>query len=145
MSENKKKNAAAISLPLIIVGVLLCFFPAIFGHTDTDTKTTEKAAKTTVSTEQAQTAQYTFKTKEKLKDHFKKHGTDTYCKTAEEYLQKANDVINNPNALTKVESDEGDGDRVFYIEETNEIVFLSTDNYIRTYFICSGKDYFDKQ
>lgn len=144
MSDNKKKNAAAISLPLIIAGVLLCFFPAVFGHQNTE-KPSGKQTGTTVTTVQEQVELYSFKTKEKLKDHFKKHGSDTYCKTADEYLQKANDVINNPNALTKVESDEGDGDRIFYIEETNEIVFLSTEGYIRTYFICSGKDYFDRQ
>ena len=39
-----------------------------------------------------------------------------------------------------------DGDGVYYIEDTNEFVILSTDGYIRTYFRPSGgKKYFDKQ
>jgi pyocin large subunit-like protein len=146
MNSDKTKAAAKISVPLIVIGVLLCFFPAIFGHFDTDTAEKTTAArqqKTTVAAEQKQEKHYTFRTKKSLNEHFKKHGADTYCKSAEEYLEKANAVINNPNALTKNEAE--DGDKVFYIEETDEIVFLSTDGYIRTYFICSGKAYFDRQ
>jgi len=149
MSTNSKKNAAKISIPLVVVGVLMCFYIAIFGHTDADVaeKTTAKQPKTTVASDvterQPKARQYTFRTEKSLKDHYKKHGADTYCKSAEEYLEKANAVINNPNALTKIEAE--DGDMVYYIEETDEIVFLSTDGYIRTYFICSGRAYFDKQ
>jgi len=133
---------------MLIVGVLICFAVAVFGgDKERKTVTTSKkqtSPKTTVS-EEVKNGFYYFRNEKSLNDHFKKHGADTYSKTKEEYLQKANDVINNPNALTKIESDEGDGDRIFYIEKTDEIVFLSTDNYIRTYFICSGKDYFDRQ
>ncbi len=146
MSKNRKNNATKISLPLIVIGVAMCFYVAIFGRGDADTATKNTASsnqqKTTV-TELQQARQYSFRTEKSLKDHFKKHGADTYCKSAEEYLEKANAVINNPNALYKTEAE--DGDSIFYIEETDEIVFLSTDGYIRTYFICSGKDYFDRQ
>ena len=39
-----------------------------------------------------------------------------------------------------------DGDTVYYVEATNEFVVLSTDGYIRTYFLPdSGKRYFDRQ
>ena len=65
------------------------------------------------------------------------------CSSEEEYLSKANEVINNPNALTKTEAE--DGDMIYYIEDTNEIVFVSTDGYIRTYFRCKNKAYFDRQ
>ena len=148
MSANSKKNAAKISLPLVIVGVLLCFYAAVFGHSDGDNAvkpTADASSSPAVTQEQGQTVRYNFKSKKSLQEHFEKHGADTYCKSAEEYLEKANAVINNPDALTKIESDEGDGDRIFYLEETDEIVFLSTDEFIRTYFICSGRDYFDKQ
>jgi hypothetical protein len=64
-------------------------------------------------------------------------------KNEAEYLAGANAVINNPSALHKLEAE--DNDHVYYIESTNEIVFLSQDGFIRTYFICSGKAYFDRQ
>ena len=146
--SDKKESVKKMSLPMIIIGVLMCIAVAVFGGNDSGTesttaaKTTSNKAKTEASVTQ-ETEFYYFRNEKSLKDHFKKHGSDTYCKTAEEYLQKANDVINNPNALYKTEAE--DGDSVFYIEKTDEIVFLSTDGYIRTYFICSGKAYFDKQ
>ena len=63
---------------------------------------------------------------------------------ADDYEAAASRVINNPNALFKTEKE--DGDFVYYIEDTNEFVVLSTDGYIRTYFWPSrGKAYFDRQ
>ena len=141
---DRSKTIKRISVPMVIVGVVMCFCVAIFGgDKDRDSKDST-TTKPSVTAEQ-QVKSYTFRTQKSLDDHFRKHGADTYSKSAEEYLEKANAVINNPDALKKIESDEGDGDRVFYIEDTDEIVFLSEDNYIRTYFICSGKDYFDRQ
>ena len=62
----------------------------------------------------------------------------------EEYEAAANAVIANPQALMKTEKE--DGDYVYYVEDTNEFVVLSTDGYIRTYFYPdSGKSYFDRQ
>ena len=53
-------------------------------------------------------------------------------------------VINNPKALHKTESK--DGDDVYYVEDTNEFVVLSTDGYIMTYFKPSGgKSYYDRK
>ena len=64
--------------------------------------------------------------------------------SSQEYEKAASDVINNPKALSKIEKE--DGDFVYYVEETNEFVILSTDGYIRTYFLPSqGKKYYDRQ
>jgi pyocin large subunit-like protein len=64
--------------------------------------------------------------------------------SAEEYQAAASAVITNPDSLFKTEADDGDG--VYYLEETNEFVILSTDGYIRTYFLpSSGRAYFDRQ
>ena len=61
--------------------------------------------------------------------------------SAEEYLAAANAVILNEEALHKTQKD---GDDVYYIEETNEFVIVSTDGYIRTYFYPrDGIEYFD--
>lgn len=87
---------------------------------------------------------YRFRNKKLLEQHFDKHGKDMGFSNAKEYEKAASSVINNPDALTKTEKE--DGDYVFYVEKTNEFVILSTDGYIRTYFLPdSGKKYYDKQ
>ena len=87
---------------------------------------------------------YYFRSEKLLNQHYEKHGIEMGFASAEEYEKAASDVINNPAALTKTEAE--DGDYVYYVEETNEFVILSTDGYIRTYFLPSaGKSYYDRQ
>ena len=62
---------------------------------------------------------------------------------AQAYVAAANAVINNPDVLHKLEAE--DGDDVYYLEATDEIVFISTDGYIRTYFNPGGIGYFNRQ
>lgn len=88
-------------------------------------------------------SKYKFRKPSYLTEHYNKHGLEMGFDSEDAYLAAANAVINNPDALQKNEAE--DNDRVFFIEETNEIVFLSGDGYIRTYFKCSGKAYFDRQ
>lgn len=92
--------------------------------------------------------EYHFRNKKLLNQHFEKHGSEFYddfgYQNEQEYEKGASDVINNPDALFKTEAEDGDG--IYYIEQTNEFVVLSTDGYIRTYFRPSGKiDYFNRQ
>lgn len=94
------------------------------------------------------TVEYHFRTKKQLEQHFDKHGgefgDEFGYSTAADYEAGASSVINDPSSLYKTEAEDGDG--VYYIEETNEFVILSTDGYIRTYFRPSaGKKYFDRQ
>ena len=64
--------------------------------------------------------------------------------TPEEYEAAASAVINNFDSLHKTEAE--DGDDIYYIEETNEFVVLSTEGFIRTYFHPDkGKKYYDSQ
>lgn len=86
---------------------------------------------------------YDFRNPSYLTEHYKKHGIEMGFTSEDAYLKAANKVIANPSALHKLEKE--DDDHVYYIETTDEIVFLSQDGYIRTYFICSGKSYFDRQ
>ena len=63
--------------------------------------------------------------------------------SAEEYEKAANVVLDNPDILHKTEAE--DGDDVYYLEATNELVIVSTDGYLRTYFNPSaGIDYFNR-
>ena len=94
--------------------------------------------------------EYHFRSRKLLNEHFEKHGGefskdfDKSYSTAAEYEKGASDVINNSEALHKTEAEDGDG--VYYIEDTNEFVILSTDGYIRTYFRPNGgKSYYDRQ
>ena len=86
---------------------------------------------------------YNFRYPSYLTEHYNKHGIEMGYKSEKSYLDAANALINNPDALHKLEAE--DHDHIYYLESTNEIVFLSQDGFIRTYFICSGKDYFDRQ
>ena len=77
-------------------------------------------------------------------EHYEKHGIEMGFTSPEAYEQAAAAVVQNKDALHKLE--EEDGDDVYYLESTNEFVIVSTDGYIRTYFYSSnGKDYFDRQ
>lgn len=87
---------------------------------------------------------YTFRSEKLLLDHYKKHGIDMGFDSAEAYAAAANEVIHNPDALHKLEAE--DGDDIYYLEETNEFVVVSTDGYIRTYFNPDkGIDYYNRQ
>ncbi len=87
---------------------------------------------------------YTFRNSNLLESHYEKHGIDMGFDSAEEYEEAASDVVNNPDALHKTE--EEDGDDIYYVEDTNEFVVVSTDGYIRTYFLPdAGKSYYDRQ
>ena len=91
-----------------------------------------------------ETTVYTFRSEKLLLDHYKKHGIDMGFDSAEAFEAAANEVIHNPDALHKLEAE--DGDDIYYLEETNEFVVVSTDGYIRTYFNPDkGIDYYNRQ
>lgn len=84
----------------------------------------------------------TFRTENKLQQHFEKHGQETGCATAEEYLTAANAVVANPAALHKLQAE--DGDDLYFLESTGEFVVVSPAGYIRTYYL-TDRDYFERQ
>lgn len=86
---------------------------------------------------------YSFRSKKLLKEHFNKHGIVMGFPDAQAYAAAANEVIANPAALHKLEAE--DGDDVYYLEATDELVIVSTDGYIRTYFNPGGIGYFNRQ
>ena len=88
--------------------------------------------------------EYRFRSDKLLTQHYEKHGIEMGFDSKEAYEKAASDAVNNPEALHKIEAE--DGDDVYYVEATNEFVVVSTDGYIRTYFKPSGgKAYFDRQ
>lgn len=88
--------------------------------------------------------EYHFRNKDLLESHYEKHGKEMGFVSSEEYEMAASDVVNNPKSLHKTEKE--DGDDVYYKEDTNEFVVVSTNGYIRTYFNPdAGRKYFDRQ
>ena len=111
--------------------------------TETPEETSEETPEATTE-EEIEAKEYHFKNHYRLQDHYEKHGKDMGFPTAEEYEKAASDVVNNRAALHKTEKE--DGDDVYYIEETNEFVVVSTEGYIRTYFKPDrGIDYYNSQ
>lgn len=87
---------------------------------------------------------YSFRNERLLDQHYEKHGIEMGFATIEEYVAAANAVINHPDVLHKQEAE--DNDDVYFLESTNEFVVVSTDGYIRTYFIASGGiEYYNRQ
>ena len=116
--------------------------------TVTEAETTSETTETSTFAESAETEipakQYCFRNSELLNEHYKSHGIEMGFASAEEYEKAAAAVIDAPGVLHKYEKE--DNDDVYYLESTNEIVIVSTDGFIRTYFKPDrGKDYFDEQ
>ncbi len=93
---------------------------------------------------QAGQSTLTFRSDALREEHYQKHGIEMGFASAKEYEKAASAVVSDSRALYKLEKE--DDDDVYYIEETNEFVIVSTDGYIRTYFYPrDGIRYFDRQ
>ncbi len=84
----------------------------------------------------------TFRNANLLMSHYQKHGVEVGASSPEEYQKMAADVVSSENVLHKIESE--DGDDVYFNPSTGEFVIVSTDGYIRTYYIAD-MDYFERQ
>ena len=147
--KNKKTSWL---IPLLLVIILVgAFF--LFSNKSEEVETPENnnsnnnnsTEVTDINTEpEKEYVDYYFRSKKLLNQHYDKHGKEMGFASSKEYEKAASDVANNPNALYKKEKE--DNDDVYYLEETNEFVIISTDGYIRTYFKPdAGKAYFDRQ
>ncbi len=128
-----KKNNKYIGTLCMVLAI--CFYLL----TELSIPSNHSTVTTTISEES-----YTFRNEELLESHYQKHGIEMGYSSAEEYEIAASNVVNNPEALHKTEKE--DNDDVYYLEETNEFVIVSTDGYIRTYFCPeSGIKYYNEQ
>ncbi len=146
MSKGKKALAGTAAALAVVAS-------AVFGNNmvnsnspDNMTLTQYYAVEETENADGAEADEilYTFKNEELLEEHFEKHGIEMGFKEPAEYEMAASKVVNNESALHKLEAE--DGDDVYYLEETNELVIVSKRGYIRTYFKPeAGISYFNKQ
>ena len=84
----------------------------------------------------------TFRNVDLLISHYQKHGAEVGASSPDKYQRKAAAVVSSENVLHKTESE--DGDYVYFNPSTGEFVIVSTDGYIRTYYIAD-MDYFERQ
>jgi pyocin large subunit-like protein len=134
----KEKKSWIYRIGLLIVCILALWCVVFPDNSTADNDTVE----TTYT--QTQAAALTFRSDKLLQEHYEKHGIEMGFASAEEYQQAAAAVVANPDALHKLEAD--DGDDIYYLESTNEFVIVSTDGYIRTYYYPNdGIDYYNRK
>ena len=142
--------AILISMSLIFAGMSLGKNAAKNSDKDGSTHSSSQTDSQSSSEDEASSefvrVEYTFRTQEQYDSHFNKHGKEFGEITKEEYLKKANDLIYNPSDTILHKTEAEDGDYIFYDTLNNEILFLSPDGYIRTYFRPDkGIEYYNKQ
>lgn len=143
-NENKNKNnknkitlGSIVAVGLIVLSLILGRFFNINIDWNTILNNQQNA-------QQQNTKLFQFRNDKLWEEHFLKHGNEFGYSNKEEYLKGANEVINSPKSLHKLEAE--DNDKIYYDKDKNEIVFVSSDGYIRTYFKPSeGINYYNRQ
>ncbi|MCD7801159.1 MAG: hypothetical protein LUG94_08145 [Ruminococcus sp.] len=134
MKDNHSKNSKIKYIVTLITIVIIGAIEVTTSIEDTSQEVTTSIEDTYIY--------YTFRNDNLLNSHYQKHGIEMGFASAEDYEKSANDVINNLNSLHKLEAE--DNDDVYYLEDTQEFVVVSTDGYIRTYYYAN-LDYFNRQ
>ncbi len=151
MDDNKRRNNITFLIFVTLIAVFSTFVQmnrteapkqdAVQVESSQEESSQDQSA--AESADEGSYVTYTFANEDRKQEHFEKHGKAMGFTDADEYEKYASDVVNNPDALHKVE--EEDGDDVYYLESSNELVIVSTKGYIRTYFLPDdGKAYFDR-
>lgn len=141
-TSKNKKNTFFTGLATLAVVAAVGVGNLIGGNTQGATALNKDIAVTKDVSEESKQNSLSFRNNELFYSHYEKHGEEMGFESADEYLKAANAVVNNPDVLHKYEKE--DGDDVYFLEATGEFVVVSTDGYIRTYYIAD-KDYFDRQ
>lgn len=88
---------------------------------------------------------YEFRTEDALESHYKKHKDEFGNITQDEYLAAANRIItsDSKDILYKYEKD--DGDPMYFDKKTGALLIMSSDGFIRTFFIPEdGLEYWER-
>lgn len=144
--KSRKKVLKAVPTTVLVMLVALSFVYISFvrGNSGSDDANARKEPATATEIPSNVQTAILFRNEKLLTEHYNKHGISMGYESEEEYLAGANAAINAATALRKKEKE--DGDDVYYVEETNDLVIVSTDGYIRTYFRPEdGISYFERQ
>lgn len=142
--EVKLSGGVGKYIVAFVVLIALCFGYTIWDGAGAEKENADISANVADTRQDNDSSTYSFRNDKYLSEHFEKHGEDFDYETMEEYEAGANRVIQSKDVLHKIEAE--DGDDVYYLENSNEFVIVSTDGYIRTYFKPSdGIDYYNRQ
>jgi len=87
-----------------------------------------------------------FASRQKLVDHYKKHGREFGAVTMEQYLRKAQELRDRPAGRAILESARPEGVVTRYDRETGDFLAFNRDGIIRTYFRpTDGEAYYRRQ
>ncbi len=87
-----------------------------------------------------------FHSRERLKDHFHKHGREFHCATAEDYLRLAQALRDRPVGGDVREMVRADGVVCRYDRASGAFIAFGADGVIRTFFRPNdGERYFERQ
>jgi pyocin large subunit-like protein len=87
-----------------------------------------------------------FRTRDRLEEHFKKHGRDFHVKTADEYLRLAQLLRDQPRSSYVLEIVRNDAVTCKFDRETGAFVAYNSDGTLRTFFRPrDGEAYFERQ
>ncbi|MFT9056673.1 MAG: hypothetical protein ABF449_08625 [Ethanoligenens sp.] len=92
---------------------------------------------------------YEFKSKDSLDAHYKKHVVEQGefgNITKDQYLNSANNLIENQNETSILTKTRSNGDKIIYNQATNEFAVTDKSGNIKTYFKpADGIEYFNEQ
>ncbi len=126
-------------LPLLLV--FLFMLGIAFGLAEFFYKPGASDTQNDIRQETVQESGLSFRSSDLLSEHYSKHGTEVGALSQSDYVEKANNVVNTAD---KHKTEAEDGDDVYFKSSTGEIVFVSDDGFIRTYFVAD-QAYFDRQ
>jgi pyocin large subunit-like protein len=87
-----------------------------------------------------------FASRQKLVDHYKKHGREFGAVTMEQYLKKAQELRDRPAGGAILETTRSDGVVTRFDRESGDFIAMNGDGVIRTYFRpADGEKYYKRQ
>lgn len=87
-----------------------------------------------------------FASRQKLADHYRKHGREFGSITMEQYLRGAQELRDRPAGGTILEAARPDGSVTRFDRESGDFIAFNRDGVIRTYFRpADGEAYFQRQ
>lgn len=145
---SNKAGTSTLTRLLVLAGILLLAVAGVWSHfsvnTDNSTLSGNANHYTNNTYNNADSNELHFRNDTLLNEHYQKHGVEMGFSSASAYEAAARSVVENRDALHKIEAE--DGDDVYYLKNTNEFVIVSTDGYIRTYFKPNdGIAYYNRQ
>lgn len=88
---------------------------------------------------------YEFRTEDSFESHYKKHKDEFGDITRDEYLELANKIISSDSKDILHKNEKDDGDPMYFDKKTGALLIMSSDGFIRTFFIPDdGLDYWER-